>query len=71
MPKQQKRGSGGEKTYGRWRRKPGNLRYLSERRHITNKARRLIRYMKRFPNYPIPSNTNFEVKLAVERFFSK
>lgn len=67
MPERARGGAGGEKTYGRWKRKPGNLRYLHERRDVVNKAGRLFKYMKRFPNYPMPTNLKSEVEILLKR----
>ena len=55
MAEQQKR-RGGKKgrKYGRWQRKPHNLAYKSQNKQDKNKARRIMKMMRRFPNYRAP-----------------
>ena len=33
----------GDKQFGRWKRKPKNIRYRDERRHLKNKHKRVLR----------------------------
>ena len=39
------------RKHGRMKRKPAYKRYLAEDRRAKNKARKLARYMKKFPNW--------------------
>ena len=52
MPKKTVR-QGGKKNrkHGRMKKKPAYKRYLAEDRRAKNKARKLARYMKKFPNW--------------------
>jgi len=52
MPKKTVR-QGGKKhrKHGRMKNKPAYKRYLAEDRRAKNKARKLARYMKKFPNW--------------------
>ena len=54
-----KKGKGGTKTYGRSKKKPSAVRYVSENRRFKNKVKRVrqsngekasIAYMKDYPN---------------------
>ena len=42
---------GGNKKHGRKKSKPAQRRYTESKRWITNKARRIAKYMKKFPNW--------------------
>jgi len=33
----------GDKQFGRWKRKPKNLRYRGEKRHLANKHKRVLK----------------------------
>lgn len=47
---------GGKKgrKYGRWGRKPHNNAYKAQNKRDQNKARRIAKHIKRFPNYRAP-----------------
>ena len=51
MPKKIRQGKGGTRKHGRMKKKPAYKRYLAEDRRAKNKARKLARYMKKFPNW--------------------
>lgn len=60
----QSKGKKGRK-HGRIKRKPLHMRYNSERRDLRNKAKRIVRLMKKFSNYHLtnmPDNLSAYVK---------
>jgi len=69
LPKRQKNSTQGKKSrkHGRMKRKPAYKRYLAENRRAKNKARRIVRYMKKFPNWK-PINLTPEIQALVYRF---
>lgn len=63
MPKKQRiTGSGGARKHGRMLRKPAYVRYLAEHRREKNKARKLKRYMEKFPNWK-PTISTKEIRV--------
>lgn len=56
-----KKGKKGRK-FGRMKRKPAYVRYKAEDRRAKNKARKLAKYMKKFPNW-VPNNLSDKVQL--------
>lgn len=62
----QSKGKKGRKI-GRMKNKPAYKRYLSENRREKNKARRIVRYMKKFPKWK-PINLSEKVALFVRKF---
>ena len=62
----QSKGKKGRKV-GRMKKKPAYMRYLSEHRREKNKARHIVRYMKKFPNWE-PINLSEMVAAFVKRF---
>ena len=62
----QSKGKKGRKI-GRMKRKPAYMRYLNGHRREKNKARRIVRYMKKFPNWK-PTNLSDMVAAFVERY---
>lgn len=65
----QSKGKKGRKI-GRMKRKPAYMRYLAENRRAKNKARRIARYMKRFPNWK-PNNLSEELLGYLNMFLKK
>jgi hypothetical protein len=60
----QSKGKKGRKI-GRMKNKPAYKRYLAEDRRTKNKARRIARYMKKFPNWK-PNNLSDKLSNYVE-----
>ena len=56
----QSKGKKGRK-HGRMKKKVSHMRYNSEKRYLKNKARRIVRKMKKFSNYHL---TNMSDDLA-------
>ena len=54
------------KKQGRNKLKPDNQRYLAERRWVKNKAKRVTKQMRKFPNYK-PVNLSDEVSKLVKK----
>jgi len=54
-------GKKGNKKHGRQRKKPASMRYTNERRWIKNKAAKVRRYMRKFPNWK-PDSVSGEVR---------
>ncbi|KKL22966.1 hypothetical protein LCGC14_2430120 [marine sediment metagenome] len=51
MATSQQKAGGGQRKYGRHDRSPSGKRYTTNGHRDKNKARRLLSYMKKFPNY--------------------
>ena len=62
----QSKGKKGRK-FGRIKRKPSHMRYNAEDRAVKNKARRIARYMRKFPNWK-PTNLSDKVAMFVEKY---
>lgn len=60
MPISTRRGGKKNRKHGRMERKPAYKRYLASDRRNKNKARRIKRYMKKFPNWK-PNNLSADV----------
>jgi len=54
------------RKHGRNLKKPSKMRYVSSKRWITNKARRIWKYMKKHPNWK-PNNLSDGVKVELKR----
>lgn len=68
LPKRKNRKEGKKsRKQGRMKRKPAYKRYLAENRRAKNKARRMARYMKKFPNWQ-PVNISNEMQALVSRY---
>ena len=65
-----RRGGKTNRKHGRTKRKPSSQRYTLSRRWLKNKARNIIKQMKKFPNYKIPANLNADVKSLVLKYSS-
>lgn len=59
------------KKIGRWNRKPSHKKYVAEKRWNKNKAKRIVRMMKKHSNYKIPINVSEEVKSWVNSLLRK
>ena len=64
MGKSQKAGNKSKKA-GRTIDSPAHKRYNAERRWIKHQVNRVVRYMKRCPNWKVPDSMNDEVKSYV------
>ena len=58
---------GKRRKHGRMLKKPAYKRYLAEDRRTKNKARRIARYMKKFPNWR-PTNLSDKISAYVKRY---
>ncbi|GJQ44104.1 MAG: hypothetical protein JETCAE03_36020 [Ignavibacteriaceae bacterium] len=68
LPKRKNRKEGKKsRKHGRMKKKPAYKRYLAENRRAKNKARRIARYMKKFPNWK-PVNLSVEMQTLVNRY---
>ena len=68
LPKRKNRKEGKKsRKQGRTLRKPAYKRYLAENRRAKNKARRIARYMKKFPSWK-PVNLSVEMQVLVNRY---
>lgn len=56
-----RRGGKKNRKHGNKKKKPAQKRYTAERRWISNKARRIRKYMRQHPNWR-PNNLNKDVK---------
>lgn len=71
MPRQQKQGRGaGTRKFGRYERKPSNLRYRSETRWAKNKAKRIYKKMIAQPKYK-PFNISVETETALNKLLQR
>lgn len=63
---------GGKKNrkFGRQKRHPASQRYTSSKRWITNKAKKIAKYMIKFPNWK-PNNLSPEVNVKVKAYIAK
>ena len=64
----QSKGKKGRK-HGRMKKKPAYKRYLAEDRRTKNKARRIARYMNKFPNWK-PNNLSDKLSSYVKRYLT-
>lgn len=64
--KVQKKGGKKGRKIGRMKKKPAYQRYLLENRRARNKAKKLFKYLKKFPNYKI-----IFIKEDVEKYLKK
>jgi hypothetical protein len=68
LPKLKHRKDGKKsRKHGRMKRKPAYKRYLAENRRAKNKARKIARYMNKFPNWK-PVNLSVEMQVLVNRY---
>lgn len=61
-----KKGKKGDRKHGRMKRKPAYVRYLAEHRREKNAARKLAKYMRKFPNF-VPDNLDEKVQLYLNK----
>jgi hypothetical protein len=66
MPQQQQKAKNKGRKIGRWKRKPSYKRYLAERRWIKNKAKGIVRFMRKHPKWK-PDNLSADVEAMVYR----
>lgn len=60
----------GSRKHGRNRKKPAKMRYTSAKRWITNKARKVFKYMRKHPNWK-PTNLSGEVNSEIVKLRKK
>ena len=63
-------GKKGGRKYGRVTRKPCHQVYNAKRQWFWNKVRRVVKQMKKFPNYK-PFNLSSDVKMEVKKRLEK
>lgn len=56
-----RRGGQKNRKYGRNRRKPAKVRYTNEMRWITNKIKKIKKYMKKHPNWKPTKTSKYSV----------
>ena len=56
-----RRGGKKNRKYGRNRRKPSKMRYTNERRWITNKLKKIKKYIKTHPNWTPTKTDNYSL----------
>ena len=61
MEAKARRGGKKNRKWGREKRRPSHARYLSEKRWLFNKARKIAKYIKRNPSWN-PGNIAIEVR---------
>lgn len=66
--KSARRGGKKNRKFSRTIKSPSHQRYNNERRWVKNKARRVVKQLKKFPNYK-PYNLNAEVVAMVDKMF--
>jgi hypothetical protein len=66
LPKSTRRGGKKNRKFGRSKRGFCHAKYNLERRWIKNKAKRIAKQMKKFPNYK-PFNISSEVKYQLDK----
>ena len=55
-----------QRKFGRKGRRPSHARYNNTERWIVNKARRIVKQLKKFPNYK-PFNISDDVELKINK----
>ena len=52
-------------------RRPARKHYTDSKRWLTNKAKRIVKQMKKFTNYDCPDNASAELKAKVKQLLKK